>query len=217
MEALACMVDKARELGVLEGLKLPNDGPVLTHMLYEDDALILGKWNDRNINVTNGLLRIFYLCSGLQINIHKSVLFGLGVRDSEVSSMASLFGCKVGNLPFVYLGIKVGATMNRVCYWEPVLDTIRNRLSSWKSKLLSMGGRLTLLKSVLASLPVYYFSIFKGPVKVVDEIEKMMRRFLWCGCKEGRGMHWVALEVVTKPKKEGGLGVTRLSVINTAL
>ncbi|KAJ0656010.1 putative reverse transcriptase zinc-binding domain-containing protein [Helianthus annuus] len=177
----------------------------------------MGDWNANNLGVINRILRIFYLCSGLKINIHKSVLFGLGVVEEEVRLMANFLGCKIGSLPFTYLGVKVGANMNRISNWDPVVDTIQNRLCSWKSKLLSIGGRLTLLKAVLASLPVYYLSIYKAPATVIDKIEKMMRKFLWVGCKEGRGMHWVCWDIVTKPKKEGGLGVSKLVDVNTAL
>ncbi|PWA77746.1 reverse transcriptase domain-containing protein [Artemisia annua] len=131
--------------------------------------------------------------------------------------MANIIGCKVGRLPFDYLGIKVGANMSRIANWSGVLETIKGRLQSWKSNLLSIGGRLTLIKSVLSSLPVYYLSLYKAPVAVIEAIEKMMRHFLWCGSKEGRGLHWVSWEIVTKPKKVGGLGISKIEDVNSAL
>ncbi|KAJ0469831.1 putative RNA-directed DNA polymerase [Helianthus annuus] len=217
MEALAGMITRAGRLGDIEGIKLPNAGPTLSHMLYADDALILGKWDRSNIVNLMRLLRIFHVCSGMKMNVHKSHLFGVGLDDLEVCCMAEYLGCNKGDLPFKYLGIKVGANMNRVSYWDPVVDTIRSRLQSWKAKMLSIGGRLTLIKSVLSSLPVYYLSMFKAPCKVIDNIEKIMRKFLWMGCKEGKGIHWVAWEIVTRPKRFGGLGISKLSEVNSAL
>ncbi|KAJ0469537.1 putative RNA-directed DNA polymerase [Helianthus annuus] len=139
MEALSCLIAKACSLGEFEGISLSNEGPMLSHMLYVDDALIMGGWSKANVLKTNRLLRVFYLCSGLRINIHKSLIFGLGVDGKVVGEMAAILGCKVGTLPFEYLGILVGANMNRISHWDSVLDTVRNRLQSWKSKLLSIG------------------------------------------------------------------------------
>ncbi|KAK9054370.1 hypothetical protein SSX86_025448 [Deinandra increscens subsp. villosa] len=72
-------------------------------------------------------------------------------------------------------------------------------------------------KSVLSSLPVYYLSLFKAPCKVIDTIEKFLRKFLWMGCKDRKGIHWVSWEIVTRPKRLGGLGISKLSEVNSAL
>ncbi|GJU77678.1 reverse transcriptase domain, reverse transcriptase zinc-binding domain protein [Tanacetum coccineum] len=48
---------------------------------------------------------------------------------------------------------------------EAVASSI-DRLSAWKAKALSIGGCLTLIQSVLGSIPLYYLSLFKAPLKV---------------------------------------------------
>ncbi|XP_022015087.1 uncharacterized protein LOC110914609 [Helianthus annuus] len=147
MEALSGMIKKACLVGAFDGVRLPNQGLVLSHLLYADDGMIMGEWLDFNFDNLKRILRIFYLCSGLKINIHKSVVYGVGVTDEVVNVKASLLGCKAGALPFVYLGIKVGANTNRVNNWEAVIDIFRNRLSKWKVESLSIGGRVVLIKS----------------------------------------------------------------------
>ncbi|KAJ0938354.1 putative RNA-directed DNA polymerase [Helianthus annuus] len=114
MEALSCLLNKAREVGVVSGISLPNDGPHLSHLFFADDALILGKWDASNaLNIVR-VLRCFYACSGLRINLGKSNLYGIGVSDSELGAMADVVGCTPDSLPFRYLGLKVGANMNRL-------------------------------------------------------------------------------------------------------
>ena len=49
----------------------------------------------------------------------------------------------------------------------------------WKRAFLSKGGRLTLIRAVLSSLPIYFLSLFKMPQGIVNNIEKLMRDFLW--------------------------------------
>ncbi|XP_022004003.1 uncharacterized protein LOC110901484 [Helianthus annuus] len=188
-----------------------------SHLFYADDALILGEWSRENLQSTARILRVFYLCSGLRINLHKSNLFGVGTEDIEVDNMMEILGCKRGGFPFVYLGIQVGANMSHVSNWNLVVEVIKARLVSWKAKTLSIGGRLILIKSVLESLPIYYLSLYKAPKTVIDSIESIMRRFLWAGSSEERKIPWVAWDVISSPKKEGGLGVSKLQDVNEAL
>ncbi|KAJ0827228.1 putative reverse transcriptase zinc-binding domain-containing protein [Helianthus annuus] len=131
--------------------------------------------------------------------------------------MMEVLGCKRADFPFTYLGIKVGAKMTRIFNWEPVVDVIKGRLASWKAKHLSIGGRLILIKSVLESLPVYYFSLYKAPKAVIDSIEMCMRRFLWAGSYVEKKISWVAWDIVTLPKQQGGLGISKLQEVNDAL
>ncbi|XP_022041315.1 uncharacterized protein LOC110943892 [Helianthus annuus] len=217
MESLHCMISKAVELREFEGIRVDNGVAALSHLFYADDAIIMGVWSEENINKVARVLRVFHLCSGLKIYIHKSHLFGIGVNEGEVVSMASVLGYRVGSIPFEYLGIRVGANMNRVCHWNSVVEAIQNRLSTWKANTLSMGGRLTLLKSVLSSIPIYYLSLYKAPVKVIDKIESMMKKILWAGSSNGNKVYWVAWETVCTTKKDGGLGVSRLKDVNAAL
>ncbi|MFS7919355.1 putative reverse transcriptase zinc-binding domain-containing protein [Helianthus anomalus] len=100
---------------------------------------------------------------------------------------------------------------------QTVLDVFDARLAGWKASSLSMGGRLTLLKSVLESLPLYYFSLFKAPMKIIDILEAKRRKFLWGGTVNVKKTSWVAWERVTTPKKDGGLGLCSLRIANISL
>jgi len=88
-----------------------------------------------------------------------------------------VLNCKVGSLPFVYLGMPVGGSARRLTFWEPLLNRIKSRLSLWNSKYLSFGGRLVLLKYVLSSLHVYALSFFKAPSGIVSSIESILNCF----------------------------------------
>ncbi|KAJ0433988.1 putative RNA-directed DNA polymerase [Helianthus annuus] len=217
MEAFSRLLDRSCSAGNFKGVQLPNGGPVISHLLYADDALIIGEWSDEIIRMVARILRVFYACSGLKINFQKSNLFGVGVDDGEVSRLASILSCNKGDSPFNYLGIPLGANMNRVKNWDPIISVFKNRLASWKANTLSIGGRVVLIKAVPESLPIYYFSIFKVPIKVVEKLESLMKNFLWGGSGEVRKMHWVAWDCVCRPKKLGGLGFCKLKLVNEAL
>lgn len=64
------------------------------------------------------------------------------------------------------------------------------KLSSWKANLLSYGGRLTLLKAVLGSHVIYYFSIFKAPEFVFKSMERIRASFVLGGSQDTKKIAW---------------------------
>ncbi|KAF5753621.1 putative RNA-directed DNA polymerase [Helianthus annuus] len=217
MEAFSSMIRKACASGAFDGVRFPNGQFTVSHLLYADDAMVMGEWSDFNFIALKRVLRLFHLVSGLRINLAKSTLFGVGKNMEEVESKAVGLGCRPGSTPFKYLGILVGANMNRINNWEANVEVFKRRLSRWKATIMSIAGRLTLISSVLESLPSYYFALYKAPKTVIDKLEAIMRRFLWGGSEDRNKIHWVAWEEVTKPKDEGGLGINKLEDCNNAL
>ncbi|KAE8700836.1 60S ribosomal protein L12 [Hibiscus syriacus] len=74
-----------------------------------------------------------------------------------------------------------------------------------------------MVKSVLSVLLSYAMQtclLLKG---ACNDMEKLIRRFLWGGTPDKRGVHLVKWEEVVKPEINGGLGVRRLQNQNDAL
>ncbi|GJR02955.1 RNA-directed DNA polymerase, eukaryota, reverse transcriptase zinc-binding domain protein [Tanacetum coccineum] len=78
---------------------------------------------------------------------------------------------------------------------------------------MSFGGRLTLVKSVLGSLPLYYFSMFHVPLSVI----KCLERIRWGGVGEGKKLSWVKWDSVIASQGLGGLNIGSLRAKNLAL
>jgi hypothetical protein len=214
MEVLSKLLNKAVASGDFKGTKISIDGPTISHLIYADDVMIIGEWSKENIIIINRLLRIFNLISGLKINIGKCKLFGIGIESNEVSRLAREIGCDAGVFPFTYLGLPIGANMNTVQAWKPVIDRLQNKLSSWKAKTLSFAGRITLAKSVLGNLPSYYLSLFKAPKRVLSILEGLRRSFVW-GDVDGKGkINWIKWDKLSRPKEFGGLGIGNLQDVN---
>lgn len=217
MEGLTSIMRKAQNSEVLKGFEFPNNGPIISHLLYADDCSFLGEWSDTNLLKVIRILRCFNLSSGLSINIGKSHLMGIGVEDLEVNRCADLMKCRAGRFPCDYLGLRIGGNMNRIDSWDFLIDIFKKRLSKWKASSLSIGWRTILIKSVLESLPTYFFSLFIALVKVINSLESIIRRFLWGGDSDKSKIHWVAWDKVTSPICKGGLGLSKLKKSNEAL
>ncbi|KAJ0623411.1 hypothetical protein HanIR_Chr01g0031601 [Helianthus annuus] len=179
--------------------------------------MFVGEWSSSNINNLRRMLRCFYLVSGLKVNLAKCSIFGVGISELEVQDMANRMRCKQGTFPFKHLGLLVGANMNLARNWKSVIDIFKSRLSIWKAKTLSYGGRITLIKSVLNSLPTYYFSLFRAPIKVLESLDRIRRVFFWGGSEEKARMNWVAWEKTIAPIEFGGLGFGSLRDANLAM
>ncbi|KAK3218269.1 hypothetical protein Dsin_012239 [Dipteronia sinensis] len=99
----------------------------------------------------------------------------LKARDRNMfkDRSAKMFRCKKASLPITFLGLPLGGNPRSISFWEPMLEKVHARLAPWKMLFISKAGRLVLIKSVLASLPTYFLSVFKILKVVAMAIEKM--------------------------------------------
>ncbi|GJY94314.1 RNA-directed DNA polymerase, eukaryota [Tanacetum coccineum] len=175
MQSLHISFQRLIDRGLFTPILIGKDNMIpISHLFYVDDAMFIGTWSCSNVNALMMMLQWFFLASGLKVNVHKSCIYGVGVRLADIKDLADRYGCLANNLPFTYLCVKVGANMNRMDSWNDVVKKVKNMLSTWKAKTLSVGGRLTLIKSVLGTIPTYYMSLFKAPEGVLSHLEGLL-------------------------------------------
>jgi hypothetical protein len=163
------------------------------------------------------ILRWFELMFGLKVNFSKSKLYGINLESGLLSVAAKLLNCKLGNMPFIYLGLPVGANPRNEETWKPMVDSLKNSLFSWQNRYISFGGRVTLINSVLASLPIFYLSFMKMPAKVWKVLVSIQRNFLWGGASGKKKIVWVKWSDICRSKERGGLGIRNLRLVNISL
>ncbi|GJT91413.1 RNA-directed DNA polymerase, eukaryota, reverse transcriptase zinc-binding domain protein [Tanacetum coccineum] len=129
----------------------------------------------------------FSKISGLVPNMNKSTIFFGNVKESEKQRILEL------------------------------VERVKQKVNDWKNKALSYAGRLQLIAFVLASMHIYWASVFLIPKTTVKDIEKALKVFLWCHGDFKRGAAKVAWKIVCAPKSQGGLGIKRLGPWNEAL
>ncbi|XP_026431947.1 uncharacterized protein LOC113329197 [Papaver somniferum] len=167
--------------------------------------------------------RLRYGNAGIVCNIDLEKVNTSKTRTIAVGDVPNLatweeeFGCSTDCLPFMYLGMPLGANSGSKRIWDPILEKFDARLSVWRKISLSRGGKLGLLKCILSSLPTYYFSLFKAPISCINILEKKMRNFLWEYKEGAKTSHLVNWDLVRATKEKGGLGVCDLKLMNLAL
>jgi hypothetical protein len=157
------------------------------------------------------------MASGLKVDFWKSCLIGVNVPNYFLQMASDFLNCRMGSTPFQYLGLPVGANPRLSSTWKPMVDAMRRRLQSWGNKYISLGGRIVLINAVLNSLPVFFLSYLKLPVKVWREVTSIQRNFLWGGLADKKKISLVSWKDVCRPEKEGGLGIRDLRVMNISL
>ncbi|GAU48536.1 hypothetical protein TSUD_282880 [Trifolium subterraneum] len=215
-EGLTGLVKQAVDTGKFVGFKV-NDSLRFQILQFADDTILLGDCSWDNVRTMKSILRGFELVSGLKVNFVKSKLYGINVDANFLAAAASFLDCSFDSIPFKFLGIPVGANPRRRETWKPIVESLAKRLSSWNGRNLLIGGRVTLINSVLSSLPLYFFSFYKAPRCIINQLVRLQRNFLWGGGTEVKKICWVKWTQVCLPKNKGGLGVKDLEMFNLAL
>lgn len=115
------------------------------------------------------------------------------------------------------MGIHVGGNPRSLSFWDAVIQKLQQKLTKWMKKSLSFGSRICLIKSVLSVIPLYFLSLFRMPMGILDKSRKLMRNLLWGGVEGESKVSWVSLDKVCRTKEEGGLGVKYWEKFNKAL
>jgi hypothetical protein len=68
--------------------------------------------------------------------------------------------------------------------YEFILNKFRAKLTTVKANKLNHAGRLVYIKSVLASILVYYMSTMLFSKTFVGKINTIIRRFWWAGVQD---------------------------------
>ena len=101
-------------------------------------------------------------------------------------SKQHLRDCNIGSFPIKYLGVPPHFAKLRREDIQPVVDKLTKRVAGRKGKLLSSARKLTLLRSYLASIPIYLLSVIKFPKWAIESINSQMSNFLW---NDSEGKH----------------------------
>ena len=219
MEVLSVLIRRAVEGGFIFGCSIwrgRGQTVNISHLLFANDTVVFCEAKKEHITHLSWILFWLEAASVLRINVAKSEILPVGEVD-EVDEMAEELGCRVGQLPAVYLGLPLGALNKASSVWDGVEERVRKRLALWKRQYISKGGRITLIKTTMSSMPLYQMSLFHMPKTVARRLEKLQRDFLWGGGNLEKKAHLVNWEVVCADKENGGLGLRKLALLNKVL
>lgn len=139
-----------------------------------------------NVVLIKSMLRCFELISELEVNFFKSSFGGVGVEREVWLDFAGRLNCRLMSIPFVYLGLPVGANPRKESTWQSIIKKLEKKLSCWKHKLLSFDGRICFTKSCYSP---FLFSIYLSLSYLWllrKKLKKIQSEFLWGVGRRGK-------------------------------
>ncbi|XP_019190788.1 PREDICTED: uncharacterized protein LOC109185263 [Ipomoea nil] len=217
-EGLSLLLHQAQARGEVHGLRVARGALALSHLLFADDSLLFFKANVGEAQAIKRCLTDYEKLSGQTINYNKSnICFSKNTQQVERNVVATVFGVHQAHNFGKYLGLLAFVGRNKRAVFAYVEDKVRKRIGSWNKKLLSRAGKEILLKSVAQAMPTFTMSVFLLPDSLCKNLERVMNRFWWRNGRDGGGIHWLAWDKLSVPKKYGGLGFKDLRAFNVAM
>jgi hypothetical protein len=207
MEGLNLLLKSAQGEGKITGIKVSSLYKIL-HVLFVDDIIIMTRVDLKEWWEIDKIISSFCIASGLMVNQFKSTVLHAGLSSNDLTPFKDLLPYSFMDLSegFKYLGYQLKTRTFRVEDWDWLLTKVLKRIEVWCNRWLSLGGRYTLVKSVLEGQPVYWMSLEAIPRVVLNQIQKLIFKFLWNGSKDSQKIHLCRWDLLSRPKKVGGGG-----------
>ncbi|GJX30506.1 putative RNA-directed DNA polymerase, eukaryota, reverse transcriptase zinc-binding domain protein [Tanacetum coccineum] len=125
MEGLHLFLENDRHAKRIKGATIGYQSINLSHFFFADDVMIVSDWDSLDLKQITKSLNSFYCASGLKINISKSNLYGIGVSEEDLHSMARVTGCQAGTFPITYLGLPIGKSMHYLSSWNTLIENFK--------------------------------------------------------------------------------------------
>lgn len=128
----------------MEGVEIGEENLEIYLQKFEDDPIVFLKPDLKSVLTLKAILISYEVTVGLRVNFHKSTIGGIGVCERDVQRFAVLLNCFTLEMPFVYLGIPLGASQKRIRTREPVLQKTKEENDAMEAKItLNWGASLS--------------------------------------------------------------------------
>jgi len=217
-QGLLCMIRGAEERGEIEGVRVSRNAPIISHLLFADDSLILMKADKKNANCLNDILNRYCTNSGQKVSEAKSsIFFSSNTKVNVKVEVCDALSIMTEALGDKYLGLPALVRTDRSDCFRHLIDRVSGRINGWKEKLLSLGGKEILIKSIAQAIPVYAMMVFKIPKNICKGITNAISHYWWGDDNNHKKIHWQEWSKLCLPKGEGGMGFRDLQSFNEAM
>ncbi|KAH9799959.1 reverse transcriptase domain-containing protein [Citrus sinensis] len=216
-EVFSSLLMQAENQNLIHGVRFGNTITV-SHLLFADDSLIFTRATIDDCKHLKAIFDCYSMASGQLFNLDKSSMFFSGkTKADQVAAIKEIFQLKVVSRHEKYLGLPSMVGRNKRNFFDDLKLRVKSKISNWQHKHFSSGGKEVLIKAIAQAIPTYAMSVFKIPLGLCEDVQKIIARFWWGSQDDKRGIHWAKWERISKAKCRGGMGFKEFSCFNHAL
>lgn len=179
--------------------------------------MIFCKATYENVLLIRDIFHQYGSSSGQVVNPSKSrVYFGTQVSGAVKHYFSNALYFVEGAIPFGYLGVPIFLGMPKMMHLRSITDKIIMKFDRWSGNLLSLARRVYLVNSVIISSLMHSTMLYRWPRKLLKQVDRAMRNFIWKGNISQLSHGNVAWSRVCAPHSEGGLGIRDIRSANEA-
>lgn len=176
--------------GCLQGIKLCNGSPLLSHLFFADDSLLFLKATASNCQRMSYLLNIYCVASKQEINFSKSnIFFSPNVPVPLKVQLCSILKVREDVYPGKYIGLPTVWGRSKREALGYIKERVLKVIHGWSRKTLTFAGKEILIKVVSTAIPSYPMSCFLLPLSLCHDIEMALANFWWGEYDNGNKMH----------------------------
>lgn len=205
---LSFRLQQSMQANSIQGVQLGPNCPQIHSLLFADGLIICGHASLSEATNIKIILEDFCTTSSQTPNLSKSaILFSKNVDQNTQQAVKSIFPVPDLTPKTIHLGHPLIFNHNdRAKAYEFIINKFRGKLTTVKANKLNHAGRLTYIKSVLASIPIYYMSTVLFSKTSVDKITSIIRKFWWAGIQDDNPtspIHFRSWEDICQSKDNG--------------
>lgn len=166
--------------GWLKGIQIAPSAPTISNLYFADDTILFSHATAQEAVVVRDILNRYALVFGQIINLEKSTMvFSPNINHSLSLEIQQILLFQVVERFEKYLGLPAHIGRSKVEVFNYLKDRLWALVQGWNEKNISKAGKEVLIKAVLQAIPTYVMSCFKLPNLVLDEVDKIIRKFWW--------------------------------------
>ncbi|CAN6246168.1 unnamed protein product [Urochloa humidicola] len=217
-EGFSALLNQAEREGTMKGVKICQNAPSVSHLLFADDSLILFRAKEGDAQQLQSILTLYEECSGQMINRDKSaIMFSPNTGQEDREAVMGALNIQKQTMNERYLGMPVHVGQNRQNVFSYLKERVWARIQGWKEKTLSWAGKEVLIKAVAQAIPTFVMGCFDITKEMSDQISTTISRYWWSNQDKDNKIHWIRWEKLTWPKEEGGLGFRDIHGFNLVM
>jgi hypothetical protein len=217
-EGLSCMLKNIGPQYVSRGVRVSQNAPGISHLLFADDCLVFTQASKKGADSVASILDEYHKGLGQLVNKNKSAIFFI-TNCGEENKEEVHAGLQIDTeaLGERYLGLPTAAERGATDVFNYLPAKVRGMIAGWAEKGLSCAAREVLLKANVQAVPTYPMSVFKLSPVVCQKLTSSVSNYWWGSSLDNHKLHWLKWEKLTRSKIDGGIGFQDFALFNQAM